>query len=270
MRVTIAGILSAVLFSVSSAWCADVPFFSMSTARQEAVRLGDEARELATRPLDVDNGGIWGTVAATGVTAVAFIFDNDIRDRLAETKSDSLDTAAEGGSLVGHPLVHLGVAGLFYGGGVIAESPRYRDIGLMLGEAALLADVSSFVLKQAVGRARPETGRGRNSFRPFQFEDDYDSFPSMHTASSFAMASVLAGTSESLTVKVLSYSTALFVGFSRLYEDKHWASDVIMGAAVGELCGRVVMNSRVREGTGIRVAPVVSYNGFLLALISHW
>ena len=270
MRFCFVVCLTVILCSPSSLPAAQLSFFNMSTVRHESVRLGTETKALVSTPFDVKNGGIWGALAATGATAVAYIFDQDIRGNLADSRSSSLDSLTEAGSLVGNPFLHLSIAGAVYGGGVVAESFRYRDMGLMLGEAAILADASTFVLKQAVGRARPVTGRGRDSFRPFQFGSDYDSFPSMHTSSSFAMASIVAGTSESMMVKVLSYSTALFVGFSRMYEDKHWASDVVMGAAVGELCGRVVMQSRVREGVRVRITPLVGPDALLLSLTTTW
>lgn len=181
MRLCLTVCLTLILFSPSSLPAAQVPFFNMSTVRHESVRLGTETKALASKPFDMKNGGIWGTLAVTGATAVAYIFDQDIRGNLADSRSSSLDSLTEAGSLVGNPFLHLGIAGAVYGGGVIAESFRTRDIGLMLGEAAILADASTFILKQAVGRARPLTDRGRDSFRPFQFESEYDAFPSMHT-----------------------------------------------------------------------------------------
>lgn len=268
MRLLISAVLVAAALSALPAYGAEAAFSGMSTARRETSRLEAEAKDLVTTPFNRDSGALWGTAAAVGATGIAYIFDDDIRERLNGSRSSFLDDATDAGSLIGNPLLHLGVAGVMYGGGVLTDSPRHRELGLMLGEAALLADASTLILKQAVGRARPVAGRGRNSFRPFQFESDYDSFPSMHVASSFAMASVVSGTSDSMTTKVLSYSTALFVGFSRLYQEKHWTSDVVLGAAIGELCGRVVMASR--QGEGIRLVPVVSRDVLLLSLVSNW
>jgi membrane-associated phospholipid phosphatase len=91
----------------------------------------------------------------------------------------------------------------------------------------------------------------------------------MHTASSFAMASVMASTTDNFGVKTLYYLGATFVGFSRMYKDKHWASDVILGAAIGELCGRVVTNYHSGNGR-IAIAPLVSGDSALLALVGKW
>lgn len=189
--------------------------------RDEAVTLRDEAGDFLSAPFKVDNGALLGTLAVAGAVGITYFFDDDIRDEVRRTEGRTLDRATDAGNIVGHPLVHLGVAGAVWGGGLLADSPRWRDTGLTLGEAAIIADAAALVLKEAIGRARPLTGSGKGSFRPLQFESDYDSFPSMHTASSFAMASVLTRTSESVTVGVLSYATAAFVGFSRIYDDKH-------------------------------------------------
>ncbi len=93
--------------------------------------------------------------------------------------------------------------------------------------------------------------------------------PSIHTASSFAMASVLATTSESILAKAFYYSLATFVGFSRMYQDKHWASDVVLGAAIGELCGRVVTNYHASHDR-IALVPTISGSSASLALVGHW
>jgi len=62
----------------------------------------------------------------------------------------------------------------------------------------------------------------------------------MHAASSFAVASVMSGASESLWAKAAYYSAATFVVLSRMVDDQNLASDVLLGAEIGELCGRIV------------------------------
>ena len=43
-------------------------------------------------------------------------------------------------------------------------------------------------------------------------------------------------------VPIISYSAATLVGISRLTEQKHWASDVFVGALLGYVCGRQVVS----------------------------
>lgn len=257
-----------VLLTSTMAVAEDMPW-SGEFIRREALTLRDEATAFAAAPFGVDNGAVWGTLAVAGAVGVLTQFDEDIRDEVEETRGRTLDKVTDAGSLVGNPIVHLGVAGAVYGGGLVAGSPRWRDTGLMMGEAALLADAATLVLKQTIGRARPLTGKNSGSFRPLGFDSDYDSMPSMHTASSFAMASVITSTSGSVPVGILSYATAAFVGFSRMHEGKHWASDVLLGAVIGELAGRVV--TRYHAGGGrLALVPAVAGDAATLAVVGKF
>ncbi len=234
-------------------------------------RLGDEAVALVTVPFNWEDGSLLKTAVTLGAVGLTYVFDSDIRDKVQGERSSGLDNAADAGNVIGSPYLHLGIAAALYGGGLLADSPRYWQMGEMLGEAAILADASTLILKEGIGRARPSQNVGKGTFRPFQFRTDYDSAPSMHTASSFAMASVLAASSDSVPTKLLTYATATFVGFSRLYKDKHWASDVILGAAIGELCGRVVM---ARHASGqqqaFTITPTVMTSGAALSISTTW
>lgn len=244
-------------------------FNSTTAIKEELGRLGEEAVQVVGTP--VDRNALFGTLAAAGAVGLTYYFDDDIRTKVMGIKGKKLDRAADAGSFVGSPYLHLGVAAAVYGGGVLSGSEKYRSLGEMLGESLVLADAATLFLKEGFGRSRPFKSGDKADFKPFSFSADYDSMPSMHTASSFAMASVIARTSDSFSVKVLSYSAAGFVGFSRLYQDKHWASDVLLGAVIGELCGRVVTDFHARMGTSrLTIAPAVSPDGASLALVGKF
>lgn len=245
------------------------PFSLADETGNAGRRLLAETRDFAITPFQLENGNLLLTFGVAGALGLTYGFDGEIRDKLQKNRSKDIDKAADAGTLVGDPYLHLGVAALVYGGGVLAESPRWKETGEMLGEALILADVATLVLKEATGRGRPVVTSHKGDYRPFAFKSDYDGFPSMHTASSFAVASVLARTSESLPVGVLSYCAAVFVGFSRMNQDKHWASDVLLGAAIGELAGRVSTS----QHTGSRsysFIPIAVGGGGGLALTGHF
>ena len=253
----------------SSSRAEDNIFNSTKALKEEGVRLGDEALEVVKTPIDIQGYGLIGTLAVTGAVGLTYVFDDDIRTKLQGSKSKGLDRATDVGNIIGDPYLHLGIAAAVYGGGILGDSPRWKETGEMLGEAVILADATTFVLKEAIGRGRPFASNVKGSFRPGQFKTDYDSLPSMHTSSSFAMASVMAHSTESTTAKVLYYSTATFVGFSRIYQDKHWASDIVLSAAVGELCGRVVTSWHAGKSK-LAFAPMISGNAAGLAMIGSW
>ncbi len=268
MRVPVYLVILLLFFS-SYAQAEDNIFTSTKALKDEFVRLGDEGLEVVKTPADIRGYGLIGTLATAGAVGLTYVFDTDIRNDLQGTKSHTLDRITDAGEIIGNPFVHLGIAASVYGGAILADSPKWREIGEMLGEAAILADASGFILKEAIGRSRPFVHGDKGDFKPFGFKNDYDSMPSLHTASSFAMASVLASTSDSLVAKALYYSVATFVGFSRMYQDKHWASDVVLGAVIGELCGRVVTAYHVSHAK-LALVPEVSSNSATLALVGRW
>jgi len=233
---------------------AETIFTSSAAFKEELNRLGGEAALMAKAPVDPY---LLQTAAVAGMFALSYHYDQDIRSALQANRSRGLTRSTDVGNIVGDPYLHLGVAALVYGAGALSERPKVQELGEKLGEALILADASTFVLKQAIGRARPTTGAGSGSFRPFQFKNDYDSLPSLHTASSFAVAHVLAHESDSLPVKILCYTGASFVGFSRMYKDKHWASDVVLAAAIGELAGNSVTRFRELKPGAVTLAPTV-------------
>ena len=264
--------VSIALLTLSSTAIADDNIFNSTKALKEQVaRLGDEATGVVKTPLDTEGYGFIGTLAVAGAVGITYIFDDDIRTKLAGSKSKGLDKATDAGTMIGDPLLHIGIAAAVYGGGILANSPRWKETGEMLGEAIILADATTVVLKESFGRARPFVNGDKGSFKSAQFTSDYDSLPSMHTSSSFAMASVMAAKSESMATKAAYYSAATFVGFSRLYQDKHWASDVVLGAAIGELCGRIVIAThQKKERSKVALVPLVSTNSAGLALAGRW
>jgi membrane-associated phospholipid phosphatase/VanZ family protein len=250
---------------------AELSFQPVDELTSASIRLADEAKDFVSSPFAMENKGLLATMFVAGAVAVTTQYDEDIRDKVATRKGRNLDRATDAGSLLGDPFIHLGFAAAVYGAGILGDSPKYKELGEMFGEAAILADASTLLLKQAIGRGRPGVSRDSGSYRLFQFGTDYDSLPSMHTASSFAMASVMASASKSPLTALASYAAATFVGFSRIYQDKHWASDVLLGAAIGELCGRVVTHYHATaQARRIAVAPMISDSSAMVALVGRF
>ena len=140
--------------------------------------------------------------------------------------------------------------------GRIGGRPGLADAGLHATEAILVSGALSGVVKGIVGRARPYAAGpdGPGEFGPeaeeFRFGDGrgaYTSFPSGHTTAAFAAASAVTAelsVTHPRAARVagpLLYGGATFVGLSRMYDNKHWASDVVAGAAIGTLVGRAVV-----------------------------
>lgn len=143
-------------------------------------------------------------------------------------------------------------------GSVLLLIPKTRKSGCIV-LAALVLDVilCNGVLKHLVARVRPcEVNRDVALLiaRP----TDY-SFPSGHTAASFAAVTALYAAWENKLWK-WALVLAVLIAFSRLYLYVHYPTDILGGILVGSFCGHLAnwcVNGCWRWGTNIRKMETV-------------
>lgn len=182
--------------------------------------------------------------AAFAVSPADKYFTQKLQDP-ARQSNHALNRGATFFRLIGDP-GSLVVGGLTYGFGRVKGSRRAEDIGLHSVEAILLSGAITGVTKVVAGRARPykDTANSRNFglFRGFR-NGDYDSFPSGHTTSAFAFATIVSAETSHWwpnsrwVIGPIFYGGAALTGVSRIYNQFHWASDVVAGAAIGTITG---------------------------------
>jgi membrane-associated phospholipid phosphatase len=168
-------------------------------------------------------------LAAGSVLALAVHpADNDINAHLV---NDSTDALWKPGHIVGSTQVVLGGAAATYVFGRLTDHPRVQHLGMDEIESALLAEGFTQALKIAVRRQRPLQVNGDQS-RTY-------SFPSGHATITFAAATVL---QQHLGYRaaIPTYLIASYVAMSRLHDNRHFASDVVFGSAMGIIIGRSV------------------------------
>lgn len=128
-----------------------------------------------------------------------------------------------------------GIGGGMFLLGHITGSDQQRETGLLAGEAGIDAYLDTTAFKYAFGRERPLTGSGRGLF--FQ---GGNSFPSQHAAVSWAIASVIAHEYPGPLTQILAYGTAGAVSAARFAGQQHFATDILVGSALGWYMGRRV------------------------------
>lgn len=79
-----------------------------------------------------------------------------------------------------------------------------------------------------------------------------DAFPSGHTSTAFVSAAFMHHR-YGFRIAIPAYVVATFVGYARVEADKHFAEDVIAGAAIGFLSSRF-LTTRYRSA---QIVPVV-------------
>lgn len=210
--------------------------FTVPSFRSLFTDLGQDVRRLGSR----NTALVLGVAAGLG----AAVHSQDARLTRRAAQSTRLDSVFEIGAVSGGGLVQVGGAFGAYAIGRALDNPLVATVGADLVRAQLMTAVFTHGLKLSVGRRRPDGTRF--------------SFPSGHTSATFATATVLQR-HFGWKVGVPAYAFASYVAGSRLQENKHYASDVIVGAALGIVSGRAVTVGRGRAT--FAVSPFASRGG---------
>jgi membrane-associated phospholipid phosphatase len=228
------------------------------------------------------------TLRTVGALALVTVAAMPVDARLARAlrspapqRSAFLQRSARVANAAGDPGAVVGSLAL-YVVGRLARNPTATTLGLHAGEAIVLGGTSTAVIKLLAGRQRPYVEAGdADDFAPGHgAHGARESFPSGHTTAAFALASAVSAElrrthpAAARVATPLLYAGAASVGLARMYDDRHWASDVVLGAGLGTLAGtRVVAFSRAHPNNwvdrhlgALTVAPDPGGRGLLLGL----
>jgi membrane-associated phospholipid phosphatase len=220
-----------------------------------ATRVVKDTGYTLTSPLrwDTEDWLIFSGVAA-GTGGLMFA-DKGIRNFVLEHRNETSDTLANIFRPFEEVVPVVLVAGMA-GVGYAFDQPKLKATSADALEASLISVVAiSAPMKFFTGRARPDKNEGPAHYEPFNLGS---SLPSFTTANAFAVASVLSEHYPNPAVSVLAYGLAGAAGLARVYDDKHWMSDVFLGAAIGTVVGKLVvkLNENRRAGSRLSVIPL--------------
>lgn len=224
-------------------------------ARGQATVTGNEPRDTlhaqTQAPFFTHKDALLGVGFVLGTIAM-FPLDKNLAGRLQtnQERQGFLQNASTGVEVIASPGAYFIGAGL-YAVGRVGKFDRVADLGWHGTEAVMLAEGLTYTIKGLAGRARPFISHGTDPdalyFGRGFSNHDYSSFPSGHSTTAFAAAAAVTNETtrwwpkSTWVIGPLMYTGAAAVGLSRMYHNRHWASDVVMGAAIGTFTGRKVV-----------------------------
>lgn len=195
-------------------------------------------------------------IVVTG-TALLTLADQPLRNASQGKQHYFNSLPIEAGRIYGEWYSIGGVAGIFGIYGLISGDTASKKVSIELLQAGIYSEAFTEILKMIVGRARPYMNEGSRSLHPFTgLNNDYNSFPSGHSTSAFALSTVMSRHAHSDFVKFIAYLPAGLTLFSRIYQDKHWVSDELTGAAIGFFVGNWVVDLHESKRHRINVTSI--------------
>jgi membrane-associated phospholipid phosphatase len=121
---------------------------------------------------------------------------------------------------------------------------KKRNQGLALLYAFLFSGLVVQIIKNLVDAPRPrlffEAGQYLHFINDVSLANN-SSFPSGHTATAFAIATVMAMMMKNKSRQLLILIAAVLAGYSRIYLAQHFLLDVIIGASIGSASGMLAV-----------------------------
>lgn len=211
------------------------------------------------------NGKQWlGFGGVTVATLGVMILDDEIQGAFQRNRSSLTNDISHYGLEPWGNWYMVGAIGGVYLHGLAWNNDKSKRVGLLSAKSLILTAAFTRIPKYAFQRVRPSDANKN----PYIFEgpfSDYQntSFFSGHTSAVFSVATIFASEYKGTWVPPVAYSIAALTGVSRLHDNRHWASDVVMGAAFGYAVAKLVYN---QDNWGIRVAPANNGLGLVIPL----
>jgi membrane-associated phospholipid phosphatase len=211
----------------------------------------------------------FGAVAGAGM--IAYTQDERIQSWFMTHHSTSADQfSAYLFEPIGNGKGTCILLGGLYAGGLIARDRRLAGTSLTAAKAFVVSGLFTQIIKQLAHRHRPFQDEIPDHTRwegPIA-STEFNSFSSGHSAAAFSVASVFAMEYRSTVwVPVLAYTLAGGTAVSRLYDNKHWASDVLIGSALGFVTGRFMWRQSQGWGRGMLIIPQVGEQTYSMSVL---
>jgi membrane-associated phospholipid phosphatase len=175
--------------------------------------------------------------AALSFVVVASVADQPLKTYTQDNQTEFKSDVASAFRHMGQPEVFATVGLGTLGFGLVTGNGRVARAGGRITASLLLAGAVTTGIKYVVGRVRPSGSDNAYIFHPFTSDA---SFPSGHTTMAFALAASVSDEIRRTWATATLYSAAGLCAWSRIYNNEHWFSDVLAGAAVGITSAKLV------------------------------
>lgn len=190
-----------------------------------------------------------------GITVGLYTYDQEIQNWMLKNRNNTTDEIAKFTRLFGDGGYTIPSLGVVYLYGHFFENEKARRTVLLSLESFVVSGIFTQAIKFAGHRHRPNTGDPCNTWDGPSFSTTHLSFPSGHSSSAFAIATVIASEyDDNVFIPPLAYSIATLTALSRVNDNAHWASDVFFGSVIGYFTATAIVGLHSNKKDGSLVA----------------
>ena len=197
--------------------------------------------KLATAPARYSKKD-WTTVAVVVAgTGTLMTLDRSIKQWVQSNRNGFFDQTSRIVEPFGNEYSPY-VIGAMYLAGVLTKDRKMEHVSLVSAKSLVFSTIFYMGTKQLIRRRRPVyTDDPFEINSMFQGGREWTSFPSGHAHTVFTVATAISlQYKHKKWVPYLAYGIAGITGLSRIYDNKHWLSDVVIGSAMGHFITKTV------------------------------
>ena len=186
-------------------------------------------------------------VIAGSTTLLVLFADSEVRTWTLNNQKEALQSATRIVEPFGNRLPPVLITGMYLTG-LITGDRKLEHSSLSIARAVVISTGLYTATKSIIRRQRPVRTDNPSLFAlPFS-EKGYTSFPSGHANTVFAVATAFAlEYKEHRWVPWVVYPIATLTALARIYENRHWTSDVLVGASFGHFITKAVYKAEEKR-----------------------
>jgi len=221
-----------------------------ATMRSDLRHAGQDLGGAAVHEVPPKTPGQWGYLG--GLAAASATLESrkeDLRRQVLQSGFARQSGWTDVGDTLGRSRTTEIAAATLYAGGLLADLPRTRETGLLLGESLLAAQTTTGLLKFVFSEERPQQG---GTLRYFHAGG---TSASVHVTNAMVLARVLdyqlSGAVEGRTARALIrvglYSIPAVTAWERLRTDQHYLWNVVLGGGASFYMTSAVLRQHDRS-----------------------
>lgn len=219
-----------------------------------------DSKSILTSPSGWERSDWVKTSLIIGITCGLYICDEDIQKWAQDNRDGNSDDIANFAEPFGNGFYTLPPLGILYLYGHFFENNKARRAGLLSLESFVVTGIFTQIIKFSGHRHRPNDSDSHDTWDGPGFSTSDLSFPSGHSSSAFAIATVLASEyDDNILIPLSLYSIAALTALSRVNDNAHWASDVFFGSAIGYFTAKAIIGLHDnKKDRSVTVLPVIN------------